>query len=268
MERFMASLAKPYGLILVCGPTGSGKSYTLSAALTAIRNPEDKVLTAENPVEYNLEGVVQVQVNPDLKMGPDKCFDFGMALRAFLRQDPDIIMVGEIRDKETAQIAMEASMTGHLVLSTLHTNDAPSAISRLPEMGVPSFLIANTIECVLAQRLIGTLCKNCKEPDPAPSPDLIKALEAHKLDYSKAMFMRPHPGGCPKCGSRGMKGRTAINELLQANDEIRRLCVKEMSVGPIRDASIRNGMRPLLEDGLIKVTMGLTTFDEIMAAAT
>ena len=266
LEKFMNSLNKPYGLILVTGPTGSGKSFTLTAALSAIRDPEEKVLTAENPVEYNLDGVVQVQVNPDLKMGPDKVFDFSTALRAFLRQDPDIIMVGEIRDKETAQIAMEAAMTGHLVLSTLHTNDAPSSITRLSEMGVHTFLIANTLEAILAQRLIQTLCANCKEPDLNPPEELLKALEAHKIDYSKATFMKAK--GCPKCGNRGMKGRTAIHELLVMDEDLRRLCVKEPSVGPIRDLARSHGMRTLVEDGLIKVTMGITTYEEIMSAAT
>src|SRR3989339_402850 len=266
IEKFLVSLDKPYGLILVCGPTGSGKSYTLSAALAAVRDPTEKILTAENPVEYNLDGVVQVQVNPDLKMG-DKVFDFGMALRSFLRQDPDIIMVGEIRDRETGQIAMEAAMTGHLVLSTIHTNDAPSAVSRLSEMGIHTFLVANTTECILAQRLIGTLGKSCKDPDPNPPEDLIKMLELKKIDYSKATFMKMHQGGCPKCGGRGMKGRTAIHELLVMNEELRRLCIKEVSVGPIRDLAVKHGMRLLVEDGLVKITMGMTTFEELMAAA-
>ena len=267
MEQFLKSLAKPYGLILVCGPTGSGKSYTLSASLAAIKNPEDKVLTAENPVEYNLEDVIQVQVNPDLKMGPDKVFDFSMALRSFLRQDPDIIMVGEIRDRETAQIGMEAAMTGHLVLSTLHTNDAPSAISRLAEMGVPAYLITNTLECILAQRLIGVLCKNCKEPDKNPSPELLKALDEHKIHYSRENFMKIHPGGCPKCGGRGMKGRTSIHELLIMNDEIRKFCMKDITAASLRELAKKNGMRSLVADGLIKVTMGITTYEEVIAAA-
>ena len=266
IEKFLVSLDKPYGLILVCGPTGSGKSYTLSAALAAVRDPAEKILTAENPVEYNLDGVVQVQVNPDLKMG-DKVFDFGMALRSFLRQDPDIIMVGEIRDKETGQIAMEAAMTGHLVLSTIHTNDAPSAVSRLSEMGIHTFLVANTTECILAQRLIGTLCKNCKEPEPNPPEELFKMLEQHKIDYSNATFRKIHQGGCPKCGGRGIKGRTAIHELLVMNEEMRRFCIKEVSVGPIRDLAVKHGMRLLVEDGLVKVTMVMTTFEEVMAAA-
>ncbi|MBN1384430.1 MAG: Flp pilus assembly complex ATPase component TadA [Elusimicrobia bacterium] len=266
VEKLLASLDKPYGLILVCGPTGSGKSYTLSAALAAVKDPEEKILTAENPVEYNLDGVVQVQVNPDLKMG-DKCFDFSMALRSFLRQDPDTIMVGEIRDAETGQIAMEAAMTGHLVLSTLHTNDAPSAISRLSEMGIHTFLVANTTECILAQRLVGTLCKNCKEPDPSPNESYLKILDEHKIDYSKATFMRPKKGGCPKCGGRGMKGRTGIHELLVMDPELRKFCIKEVAVGPIRDMAIKHGMRQMIDDGLMKVTMGVTTFEEIFVAA-
>ncbi|MDI6641174.1 MAG: ATPase, T2SS/T4P/T4SS family [Elusimicrobiota bacterium] len=161
---------------------------------------------------------------------------------------------------------MEAAMTGHLVLSTIHTNDAPSAISRLYEMGIHTYLIANTVECILAQRLIPTLCKNCKEPEPNPSEDLLKALQDYKIDYSKATFMKPK--GCPKCANLGMKGRTAIHELLVMDEDLRRFCVKEVSVGPIRDMARQHGMRTLVEDGLIKVTLGITTYEEVMSAAT
>ncbi len=262
LEKFIELLNRPYGLILVCGPTGSGKSFTLTAALQKVKDPAEKILTAENPVEYELDGVVQVPVNPDLKMG-DKRFDFAMALRAFLRQDPDIIMVGEIRDQETAQVAMEAALTGHLVLSTIHTNDAPSAVSRLYEMGAPTYLIANTLEGVLAQRLIRTLCNECKQSDPNPPEDLLKALEEYKIDYSSATFMKP--GGCKRCGNTGMKGRTAIHELLVMNDEIREICLKDVSANNIKEASIRNGMRTLFADGLIKVAKGLTTYSEVLA---
>ncbi len=262
LEKFVELLQRPYGLILVCGPTGSGKSFTLTAALQKVKDPAEKIITAENPVEYELDGVVQVPVNPDLKMG-DKKFDFAMALRAFLRQDPDIIMVGEIRDQETAQVAMEAALTGHLVLSTIHTNDAPSAVSRLYEMGTPTYLIANTLEGVLAQRLVRTLCSECKQPDPNPPKDLLKALEEYQIDYSNANFMKP--SGCKKCGNTGMKGRTAIHELLVMNDEIREICLKDVSVSKIREAAIKNGMRTLLADGLIKVTKGITTYTEILA---
>ncbi len=264
-RKFLESLAKPYGLILVCGPTGSGKSFTLMAALAAVRDPEEKILTAENPVEYNLEGVVQVQVNPDLSLGEGRRFDFASALRAFLRQDPDTIMVGEIRDEETGHIACEAAMTGHLVLSTIHTNDATSVLGRLSEMGVPAYLIGSTLECVLAQRLIRTLCKACKVPDDKPNPDLLKALDEAKIDYSKATFMKTK--GCAKCGNKGMKGRTAIHELMVMNDEIRMMCKPGVKSEEIRVAARKNGMITLTEDGFTKVTMGLTTYEEILAAA-
>ena len=264
-QRFLDSLAKPYGLILVCGPTGSGKSFTLMAALAAVRDPEEKILTAENPVEYNLEGVIQVQVNPDLSLGEGKKFDFGAALRAFLRQDPDTIMVGEIRDEETGHIACEAAMTGHLVLSTIHTNDATSVLGRLSEMGVPAYLIGSTLECVLAQRLVRTLCKNCKEPNPDPPKDLLLALDEIKVDYSKATFMKPK--GCHKCGNKGMKGRTAIHELMIMNDEIRMICKPGVKSEDIRVLARKNGMRTLMEDGFVKVTQGVTTYEEILAAA-
>ena len=264
-DKFLEALSKPYGLILVCGPTGSGKSFTLMAALAAVRDPEEKILTAENPVEYNLEGVVQVQVNPDLSLGDGKKFDFSAALRAFLRQDPDTIMVGEIRDEETGHIACEAAMTGHLVLSTIHTNDATSVIARLAEMGVAPYLIASTLECVLAQRLIRTLCSACKEPDPNPPAEVLKEMEANSIDLTGATFMKPK--GCNKCGNRGMKGRTAIHELLTMNEAIRAICKPGVKNDDVREVAIKNGLRTLVQDGLTKVTKGLTTYEEIMAAA-
>jgi type II secretory ATPase GspE/PulE/Tfp pilus assembly ATPase PilB-like protein len=264
-RKFVESLMKPYGFILVCGPTGSGKSFTLMAALSAARNPKEKILTAENPVEYNLEGVVQVQVNPDLSLGNGKKFDFAVALRSFLRQDPDTIMVGEIRDLETARVSCEAAMTGHLVLSTIHTNDATSVIGRLSEMGVAPYLIASTLECILAQRLVRTLCIDCKKIDPNPNPELLRLLEDLKIDTEGAAFMKP--GGCSKCRNAGMKGRTAIHELLVMNDESRAFCKPGFKNDEMRSAARKMGMRTLLEDGLIKVTKGITTFEEIMAAA-
>ncbi|MBI3012517.1 MAG: Flp pilus assembly complex ATPase component TadA [Elusimicrobia bacterium] len=264
-DRFLDALSKPYGLILVCGPTGSGKSFTLMAALAAVRDPEDKILTAENPVEYNLEGVVQVQVNPDLSLGEGRKFDFSAALRAFLRQDPDTIMVGEIRDEETGHIACEAAMTGHLVLSTIHTNDATSVIGRLAEMGVPPYLIASTLECVLAQRLIRTLCSKCKEPETHPSEEMLQTLDQEGVDYKKASFMKIK--GCDKCGKRGMKGRTAIHELLIMNDAIKGICKPGVKNDDVREVAIKSGMRTLMQDGLAKVAMGLTTYEEILSAA-
>lgn len=258
LEKFKASITKPYGLVLVCGPTGSGKSTTLYAALNSINTPDTKILTAENPVEYNLPGVVQVNVVQDIG------FDFSAALRSFMRQDPDVIMVGEIRDKETAQIAMEAAMTGHLVFSTIHTNDAPSAVARLHEMGIPSFLIASSLECVLAQRLVRRVCKECKEPIEM-TDEYRDYFKQYKIDTSKATLFRGR--GCDVCGQGGYKGRAGIHELLVMNDELRALLLKESASGPIRELARKHGMRTLLEDGLAKVTLGTSTLEEILATA-
>jgi type IV pilus assembly protein PilB len=254
LEKFKVCIGRPYGLVLVCGPTGSGKSTTLYAALNSINTPDTKILTAENPVEYNLGGIVQVNVNQEIG------FDFASALRAFLRQDPDIVMVGEIRDKETAQIAMEAAMTGHLVFSTIHTNDAPSAVARLHEMGVPNFLVASTIEAVLAQRLVRRVCKDCKE-QINPDEEIKRVFAENKIDISKATFFKGK--GCGTCNLLGYKGRVGVHELLVMDQEIRTLCLSEVASGPIRDVALKNGMRGLFQDGLIKVTMGLTTLEEV-----
>jgi type IV pilus assembly protein PilB len=257
LTQFKQVLQKPYGLMLVCGPTGSGKSTTLYAALNSINSPDTKILTAENPVEYNLDGIIQTNVNPDIG------FTFAEALRAFLRQDPDIIMVGEIRDKETAQIAMEAAMTGHFVFSTIHTNDAPSAVARLHEMGVPSFLIGGTVEAVLAQRLVRRVCKECARPATL-SDEMKVVFDKYKIDISKAKFMKGK--GCDACNKSGYKGRAGIHELLLMDDSIRRLLLSEVSATPIRDLAVKNGMRLMMLDGLIKVTQGVTTVEEILAA--
>lgn len=259
LETFKQVLQRPYGLILVCGPTGSGKSTTLYAALNSINTSDVKILTAENPVEYNLAGIVQVNINQEIG------FDFASALRAFLRQDPDIVMVGEIRDKETAQIAMEAAMTGHLVFSTIHTNDAPSAVARLHEMGVPNFLVASTIEAVLAQRLVRRVCKDCREPLKM-TPEIKKVFDDNQIDVSKATLFKGK--GCGTCNLVGYKGRVGIHELLVMNSEIRSLCLQEVASGPIRAVALKAGMRGLFQDGLIKVTMGLTTVEEVMAVST
>ncbi len=257
LTTFKDVLGRPYGLILVCGPTGSGKSTTLYAALNSINNPDTKILTAENPVEYNLGGIIQTNVNPDIG------FTFAEALRAFLRQDPDIIMVGEIRDKETAQIAMEAAMTGHLVFSTIHTNDAPSAVARLHEMGVPSFLISGTVEAVLAQRLVRRVCANCAKPIQA-TDEMKKVFEKYQVDISKGKFMQGK--GCDVCNKTGYKGRAGIHELLVMNDGIRRILLSEVSAQPIREEAVKTGMRLMMIDGLIKVTLGVTTIEEVFAA--
>jgi type IV pilus assembly protein PilB len=229
----------------------------LYAALNSINSPDTKILTAENPVEYNLDGIIQTNVNPDIG------FTFAEALRAFLRQDPDIIMVGEIRDKETAQIAMEAAMTGHFVFSTIHTNDAPSAVARLHEMGVPSFLIGGTVEAVLAQRLVRRVCKECARPATL-SDEMKVVFDKYKIDISKAKFMKGK--GCDACNKSGYKGRAGIHELLLMDDSIRRLLLSEVSATPIRDLAVKNGMRLMMLDGLIKVTQGVTTVEEILAA--
>jgi type IV pilus assembly protein PilB len=257
-KKLEGCVAKPYGLILVCGPTGSGKSTTLYSVLNTINDPDTKILTAENPVEYNLPGIVQVNVIQEIG------FDFASALRAFLRQDPDVIMVGEIRDKETAQIAMEAAMTGHLVFSTIHTNDAPSAVARLHEMGVPTFLISSSIECILAQRLVRRVCSECKQKVQM-TEDYAKVFQQYNIDISNATLYKGK--GCDVCRGSGYKGRLGIHELLVMEDSIRHLLLQEIAAGPIRELALKNGMRTLLIDGLIKASMGLTTVEEVLATA-
>ncbi|MBP7796789.1 MAG: Flp pilus assembly complex ATPase component TadA [Elusimicrobiales bacterium] len=270
LEKFLNLLSgiggkKNFGLILVCGPTGSGKSTTLYAALNYINRPDIKILTAENPVEYNLDGIVQVPVNPDIKLGEDKRFDFSLALRSFLRLDPDVIMVGEIRDKETAEIAMEAAMTGHLVFSTIHTNDAPSSISRLIEMGIPGYIVASTLKAVLAQRLSRRLCDDCKEPYD-PKPEEIEVFKANGVDIPPATkFYKPV--GCKNCNNTGFKGRLGIHELLVMDDKIREFMLKEYASDPLRKLAISDGMRPLISDGLFKVIKGWTTVKEVIGGA-
>lgn len=253
---------KNFGLILVCGPTGSGKSTTLYAALNYVNRPDIKILTAENPVEYNLDGIVQVMVNPDLKLGEDKTFDFAVALRSFLRLDPDVIMVGEIRDRETAQIAMEAAMTGHLVFSTIHTNDAPSTIPRLTEMGTPSFLVASTVKAVLAQRLVRRVCLDCKQQRDF-RPEEMEIFKQHGVQIpsgAKAAYGK----GCNACKQTGFKGRAGIHELLVMNDSLRMLALKETPSEVLYKEAVKQGMRTLIQDGLFKVLEGLTTVREVL----
>jgi type IV pilus assembly protein PilB len=253
---------KNFGLILVCGPTGSGKSTTLYGALNYVNRPDIKILTAENPVEYNLDGIVQVPVNPDLKLGGDKTFNFASALRSFLRLDPDVIMVGEIRDTETAHIAMEAAMTGHLVFSTIHTNDAPSAISRLVDMHIPEFMVVGTLKAVLAQRLSRRLCKDCKEERP-PTDDEIKAFKENKVELPDGMKLFG-PKGCPACNNTGYKGRMGMHELMVMTEEMRSFCLQTVSADMVRIAAQKTGMRLIVQDGLEKVKMGITTVREVL----
>jgi type IV pilus assembly protein PilB len=255
LEQLKAAASKPYGITLVCGPTGSGKSTTLYSVLNWINEPDTKILTAENPVEYNLEGIVQVPTNKEIG------FDFADALRAFLRQDPDVIMLGEIRDEVTAITAMEAAMTGHLVFSTVHTNDAPSTIARLHEMGVPSFMISSSVEAVLAQKLMRRICGECKEPiQPTVKHDAL--FKMFNIDTSKMTLFQGK--GCDPCHQTGYKGRLGVHELLVMSDELRTLLLKEFAAGPIRELCVKQGMRLMAADALIKVTMGITTIEEVL----
>ena len=247
--------SQPNGMLLTTGPTGSGKTTTLYSLLNRINSVEKNIITAEDPVEYDLAGVSQVQMNK--KAG----LTFAVALRSFLRQDPDIIMVGEMRDLETAQIAVEASLTGHLVLSTLHTNDAPSAVMRLADMGVESYLIAATVIGIIAQRLCRKICSNCKEAYQVPAGDLVRfGLEGDPT----AMITLYRGAGCEECRYKGYKGRVGLYELMTMNEEISELVVRRAPVADIREAAKANGMKELREDGLHKVLEGMTTPDEVM----
>jgi len=255
---------KNYGMVLVTGPTGSGKTTTLYACLNHINRPDIRVITAENPVEYNIDGIVQVPVNPDLSLGDDKCFDFATALRSFLRLDPDVVMVGEIRDQETARIGMEAAMTGHLVFSTLHTNDAASTVSRLTEMGLPSYMVAGTVKCILSQRLCRTVCEDCKKPaDPTPEEAEVFRIYGVPLPPG-TKFSRG--AGCNNCGG-GFRGRCGIHELMIMDEVIRKAALTDISADNIRKAAVEQSpqkMRTIIQDGLMKVLQGVTTVQEVL----
>jgi type IV pilus assembly protein PilB len=250
--RFEAAFHQAYGAVLVTGPTGSGKSTTLYAALNAINTPEKNIITIEDPVEYQLDGINQIQVN--LRAG----LTFAQGLRSMLRADPDVIMVGEIRDTETAKIAVESALTGHLVLSTLHTNDAPSAITRLTEMGIEPFLTASAVDCVVAQRLARTLCKHCKQR-------AVLSVEALRGAGFEAVFdiEAYEPVGCARCSHTGYKGRTGIYEVMVLTDEIRTMAIERISADQIRAKAVEEGMRVLRADGLEKVRLGLTSIAEV-----
>jgi type IV pilus assembly protein PilB len=243
-------LNRPTGALLVTGPTGSGKSTSLYAALADLARPEINVITIEDPVEYRLPGIYQLQVNAKVD------FDFAKALRSVLRSDPDVVMVGEIRDRETAEISMRAALTGHFVLSTLHTNDAPSAVTRLTEMGVEPFVVASALSAVLAQRLSRRLCEHCRQPY-APTVE-----ELAKIGLPETVTQLWRPGTCERC-NRGYKGRVAIFQLLTLNDELRRLIARDASAEEIERAASTAGMRTLWADGVEKVEAGLTTVDEL-----
>ena len=254
---FRRVLQMPHGIILVTGPTGSGKTSTLYTALNEINDSVRKIITIEDPVEYQLKGVNQIQVSE--KAG----LTFARGLRSILRHDPDVILIGEIRDQETAQIAVQASLTGHLVFSTLHTNDAPGAVTRLADMGVEPYLVASSLEAVLAQRLVRVLCNHCRQPDSSPTAQALKAqigIPAGATIYRSV--------GCRECRNTGFYGRHAIFEWMDSDNEIRQLILKNASTDQIRDAARKAGMRTLADDGWRLVRMGITTVDEVLSVTT
>ncbi len=254
-ERFARSFKKPYGAILVTGPTGSGKSTTMYSTLNILNEEDKNIITVEDPVEYRLGGVNQVQVNP--KAG----LTFATALRSILRADPDIVLIGEIRDKETATIAIEAALTGHLVLSSLHTNDAPSAISRLVEMDVETFLVASAIDAVVAQRLARKLCERCKVAYEPQQPELAAAGYPESV-WGEVKELFRHQG-CPACSNTGFRGRIGLYEVMPMTEEIERLTVERSSSDAIKAVAVAQGMITLREDGLQKTLMGITSLDEV-----
>jgi type IV pilus assembly protein PilB len=255
-DRFAASFRRPHGMVLVTGPTGSGKSTTLYATLTEIARPEVNVITVEDPVEYRIAGINQIQVN--IKAG----LTFAAVLPAILRSDPDVVLVGEIRDGTTAQFAIEAALTGHLVLSTLHTNDAPSAMTRLVEMGIEPFLVGSSVDAVLAQRLVRRLCDWCKEPYRPDGADLTAAgWPRESLGEPTELFRAV---GCRSCANTGFRGRLAVNEVMPVSEEIERLTVGRAPASDISKAARAEGMVPLREDGLGKAARGLTTIEEVL----
>ena len=255
-DAFKTAYSKPYGMILVTGPTGSGKSTTLYTTLYSVARPEINVITVEDPVEYRMVGINQVQVNP--KAG----LTFASALRSILRCDPDVVLLGEIRDHETAQIAIEAALTGHLVLSTLHTNNAPSAITRLTEMGIEPFLVGSALDCVVAQRLARRLCERCKLPDLRSREQL--AHLRFPLEPELALPVIYQANGCASCSNTGYRGRLAVHEVMTVTEEIERLCVARASSAEIAHTAQEQGMVSLRDDGWAKVGLGFTSVDEIL----
>jgi len=258
IPKIKSLLKKPNGIILVTGPTGSGKTTTLYTMLNILNSMEKKIMTIEDPVEYKLKGINQVQAKPKIGL------TFAAGLRSFLRQDPDIMLVGEIRDKETAEIAVQAALTGHLVLSTLHTNDASSSVIRLIDMGIEPFLISSSVIGVIAQRLVRRICPKCKK-EMALTPDIIKILEENEIDKNKIILYKGE--GCSYCQDSGYKGRIAIFELMIISETLRELITHDTTNRKLRKAAINEGMNLLIEDGLKKACEGITTIDEILRVA-
>ena len=255
LEEVRALVEKPHGIIIVTGPTGSGKTTTLYAALSELNKPTTKILTAEDPVEYDIDGLIQCQVNTDQGL------TFARLLRSFLRQDPDIILVGEIRDVETAQIAVQASLTGHLVFSTLHTNDAPSSILRLLDLGLEAFLLTATLEAIIAQRLVRRICLKCKE-EYVPTDEQLMELQLRRSDVKDRTLFRGR--GCDDCNHSGYRGRMAIFEIMKLDDQLREMIMQETSTNILRAEAKKRGMRTLRENGLMAIYEGQTTIDEVV----
>jgi len=256
LERFLAVLMQPHGILLVTGPTGSGKTTTLYTALERLNQPDVKILTVEDPVEYQMPGINQIQVKPQINL------TFANALRSIVRQDPDVIMIGEIRDLETAEIAVQSALTGHLVLSTVHTNDAASTMNRMLDMGVEDYLLTSTIVGVLAQRLVRTLCPHCKEAHAA-LPEIVEQMRLDRFTDDKEITLY-RPIGCPQCAQTGYTGRISIMEMLPMSDPMRSLVMKHATASDLRNEAIGEGMLTMYEDGLRKAVRGITTFEEVL----
>jgi general secretion pathway protein E len=256
LQQFIEVLSQPHGIILITGPTGSGKSTTMYAALKQLNTSERKIITVEDPVEYQMEGVNQIQAKPQIGL------TFASALRSIVRQDPDVIMIGEMRDLETARIAVQSALTGHLVLSTLHTNDAAGGVTRLLDMGLEEYLLTSTVNGILAQRLVRKLCPDCKSPYQAP-PELINELRLRRFAPNGDIILHK-PVGCSSCGGMGYRGRMAIIEFLQMTDPLRKLIMAHEEAGAIQKLAIEEGMSTMFENGLTKAIQGVTTIEEVM----
>jgi general secretion pathway protein E len=258
LETFLGVLLQPHGILLVTGPTGSGKTTTLYTALDRLNQPDVKILTVEDPVEYQMSGINQIQVKPQIDL------TFANALRSIVRQDPDVIMIGEIRDLETAQIAVQSALTGHLVLSTVHTNDAPSTVNRLLDMGVEDYLLTSTVIGILAQRLVRKLCQHCKEAYVA-LPELVEQMRLRRYSNDAEITLW-HAKGCSHCAQTGYSGRLSILEMMPMTDAVRSLVMKHENAAVLRAEAIRGGMVTMYEDGLRKALAGVTTFEEVLRA--
>ena len=256
LARFLEILMQPHGILLVTGPTGSGKTTTLYTALERLNQPDVKILTVEDPVEYQMPGINQIQVKPQINL------TFANALRSIVRQDPDVIMIGEIRDLETAEIAVQSALTGHLVLSTVHTNDAPSTVNRLLDMGVDDYLLTSTVIGILAQRLVRTLCESCKEAHVA-LPEIVEQMGLARFSSEKEITLY-RPKGCPQCAQTGYSGRVSIMEMLPMTDPLRSLVMKHATATDLKAEAIRERMLTMYEDGMRKAVRGITTFEEVL----